>query len=86
MFYSKTNSSISGHHLERRTDQAEPNGFFYRSVVGGHTLPAMVLGGSEDFVLLPFSGFAAGAGEEDLVYKDMADRIRLVGRLGDKRG
>lgn len=75
MFYSKTNPSISGNHVEWRISTTEADGFFYRSTICRHTLPAMVLGESKDFILLPLSGFTAGAGEEELVQEDMADRI-----------
>lgn len=75
MFYSKADTPTSRNHMERRISAAEANRLFSRSAVRGHTFSAMVLGGSEDFVLLPFSRSTASAGKEELVQEDLADTV-----------
>lgn len=53
--------------MEWRAARTRTDGFFCGSVVGGYTGLEVVVEGAGGFVLLPFSGSAAGAGEGEVV-------------------
>ncbi len=72
--------------MEWRAGAAGTDGVFCRSVVSGYPGLEVVVEGAEGFVLLPFSGSAACAGEGEVVEEGVEGGVRFVGGVGGVGG